>query len=148
MRTRTVSRLPIVLVLAAVACGRGDDAATTDTANPPATANAAVRVTEVTVGNAIGADKRVTAAMDELRPSDTIYVSVATEGSASNAQLTARWTFEDGQVVDETSQTISPTGPAVTEFHISNPAGWPPGDYEVEILLDGASAERKSFSIR
>jgi hypothetical protein len=137
-----------VATVTLAACGGNDaDVAPIDTA-PPAAPDAAVRVSEVTVGNAIGADRRVTAASEELRPSDTIYASVVTEGSASSAQLTARWTFQDGQVVDETSQTISPTGTAVTEFHISNPAGWPTGDYEVEILLNGARADSKSFSVR
>lgn len=152
MRTRRRTGRGFAFMLAAVAalgaCGGGDsDAAPADTP-PPAAPAEAVRVTEVNVGNAIGTDKRVTSPSAELRPSDTIYASVATEGSASNVQLTARWTFEDGQVVDETSQTISPTGSAVTEFHISNPAGWPAGNYQVEILLNGARAETESFSVR
>ena len=151
MRTRTSTRLAMALALAVTAtftaCGGGDSDAPADTV-PPAATDAAVRVTQVDIGNAIGADKRVTAVSEELRPSDTIYASVVTEGSASSAELTARWTFEDGQVVDESSQTISPTGTAVTEFHISNPAGWPAGNYEVEILLNGARAETKSFSVR
>ena len=58
------------------------------------------------------------AATDEFRRTDTIYVSVDTEGTAVGAALLARWTYEDGQVVDETTQTISPSGPAITEFHI------------------------------
>ena len=145
-------RLFLTCALAATATlgacgGNGDDAAPIDTA-PPAATTEAVRVTEVNVGNAIGADKRVTAVSDELRPSDTIYASVVTEGSASSAQLTARWTFQDGQVVDETSQTISPTGTTVTEFHIANPSGWPTGNYEVEILLNGARADSRAFLVR
>ena len=50
-------------------------------------------------------------------------------------------------MVDETSQTISPTGPAVTEFHIMKPDGFPAGDYNVEILLNGTVAERSDFEV-
>ncbi|MGH7447493.1 MAG: hypothetical protein ACRELT_08025, partial [Longimicrobiales bacterium] len=62
--------------------------------------------------------------------------------------LTARWTFEDGQVVEETAQTISPTGQTVTEFHISMDGGLPAGSYQVEILLNGQSVEQEEFEVR
>ena len=66
---------------------------------------------------------------------------------ASGATLTARWTYGDGQVVDESSQTISPTGPAMTEFHVSKASGWPKGDYKVSIMLDGHEVQSKDFKV-
>jgi hypothetical protein len=72
---------------------------------------------------------------------------VATEGWAAPVELTARWTYEDGQVVGESSQTAEP-GPSATEFHIPKPSGWPAGRYQVEILADGASAATRSFEVR
>jgi hypothetical protein len=50
--------------------------------------------------------------------------------------------------VKEDTATITPTGPATTEFHISKPDGWPAGDYSVEILLDGKSVATKSFKVQ
>ena len=44
--------------------------------------------------------------------------------------------------------TIAPDGPAVTEFHVTKPSGWPPGSYKLEIMLDGKTAATKSFSVR
>ena len=70
-----------------------------------------------------------------------------TEGAASTATLKTRWTFADGQVVDESTQTIAPTGNARTEFHISKPDGWPVGKYKFEVFLNGASAATKDFSV-
>ena len=99
------------------------------------------------LGKAVGADKAVSEATTSFEPTDTIYVSVRTAGTAPSATLAARWTFEDGQVVDESSQTIAPTGPAVTEFHISKPDGWPAGAYEVAISLDGQPVETHSFTV-
>lgn len=136
----------------AMACG-GDAEPASDLDVPPATeeiATEAVRVTEVDLGKSIGADMRVSDDddTDDFAPGDTIYASVATTGSATGSTLTARWTFEDGQVVDESSQTISPTGQAVTEFHISKPDGFPAGSYQVEILLDGTSVETKDFEVQ
>jgi hypothetical protein len=51
-------------------------------------------------------------------------VSVKTDGSGPSATLTVRWTYQDGQVVDESGQNIAPTdGATVTEFHLSKPDG-------------------------
>jgi hypothetical protein len=154
-RIRTAFGLALAFAPLLSACGDRDaDELETPrgTETPAGTEGAAValRVSELELGNAIGADRRIvdTAVMDEFGATDTIYAAVDTEGAASGATLTARWTYQDGQVVDESTQTISPTGPAVTEFHISRPGGFPPGDYQVEILLDGRSVERKSFEVR
>ncbi|HEY0671971.1 MAG TPA: hypothetical protein VGD27_06885 [Longimicrobiales bacterium] len=143
--------LAVALLPMMGACARDTEEEAVET-SPPATTTAsdAVRVTSVDVGRSIGADKKVNdnAATDEFGRNDTIYVSVDTEGNASGAALSARWTFEDGQVVDESSQTISATGPAVTEFHISKPDGFPTGKYKVEIRLNGQTVETKDFEVK
>ena len=36
---------------------------------------------------------------------------------------------------------------AATEFHIKNSSGFPPGDYAVEILLDGKSVETRNLKV-
>src|SRR5437870_1095997 len=80
-------------------------------ATPPS-AVSAVKVTALELGNQLGANKRVTEQKNSFAPSDTIYMSVITDGSAQNATLTARWTYQDGQLVNESTQTIAPTGNA------------------------------------
>ena len=133
----------LALLVIVAACGRNRDTAATGTAG-----NAAVRVTDVTLGRAIGGDKAITDRTDTFRPNDTIYASVETDGSANSATLRARWTFEDGQVVDESTQTIAPTRRERTEFHISKPNGWPAGKYKLEVFLDDRSVETESFEVR
>jgi uncharacterized protein YfaS (alpha-2-macroglobulin family) len=148
----------LVLVLALLpgvwACGRDDADVDTQTGaetRPGVEATRdAVRVTDVNLGTALGPDNRIASGTgtDTFRPTDTVYASVATEGTATNSTLTARWTYQDGQVVDETTQTISAAGASVTEFHISMPDGLPPGRYQLELLLNGQSSERRSFTIQ
>ena len=147
-----VLRFALVALLAApYACKKQDEVAQekaapgADMTNPQM-----LQVTSVDLGKSIGGDKRVNdnATTDDFAPNETIYASVATEGTGENATLTARWTYQDGQVVDETSQTISPTGPSITEFHISKPDGFPKGDYKVEILLNGQSVQSKDFEVK
>jgi hypothetical protein len=138
-----LTRFALIVLLVVAGCRRGDDAgARTDA---PV---AGVEVTEVRLGRTVTPDQRVAAETDQFGTQDTVYASVATQGSANNVALTARWTYQDGQVVDERREMISPTGPANTVFHVANPGGWPAGNYRVEILINDRTAETRQFTVR
>lgn len=147
----------LALSIGFVACKRAEQPAQPPAAPPvveapkPAAppAPAPFQVTGVEVGNAIGADKKVTAPSAVLAPGDTFYASIATTGNAPSVTLTARWTHVDSdQMIKEETLTIAPNGPANSEFHLSKPDGWPPGRYKVEILANGAPAGVKEFSVQ
>lgn len=143
---RQSSRIPLSVCLALLvltaACQRDRTPGTTGTSGT------AVRVTDVSLGRSVGGDKAVTDSTDTFRPNDTIYASVQTSGSANSATLRARWTFEDGQIVDDSTRTIAPNNAERTEFHISKPSGWPAGKYKLEVFLDNQSVETKNFEVR
>ena len=138
------------------ACGKKEEAppppvVTTTPApapTPPPAAPAGVSVASIDLGTAVGPDQKVTSPATTFGAKDTIYAAVATTGSASNATLGAKWTYQDGQTVNDSSQTIAPSGPAVTTFHISKPDGWPTGNYKVEISLDGKPVSSKDFTVQ
>jgi hypothetical protein len=132
----------LALLMMSAACNRGG------ADNPGTGSNTALRVTDVTLGRAIGGDKAITDRTETFRANDTIYASVATDGAASSATLRARWTFEDGQVVDESTRKIATNNRERTEFHISKPTGWPAGKYKLEVFLDDRSVETKNFEVR
>jgi hypothetical protein len=133
-----------MLCVFAAACGKGNK----NTSSAPAPSTTSVTVSSIDLGRAIGTDKRVSDATDTFKPSDTIYASVQTTGSSSSTTIKARWTYQDGQVVNESTQTIAPNGQDATEFHISKPDGWPKGKYSVEITLDGQPAGTKEFTVQ
>jgi hypothetical protein len=144
----------VAVPIALSACKRAETPPSPPPAIAPAPAPAAppapapFRVSSVDVGNAIGADKRVSVPSTTLATTDTIYASVASTGAAPSVTLVARWTYGDeGQLVNEETQTIAPTGPAYSEFHIAKPDGWPAGTYKVEILADGAAVASKQFEV-
>lgn len=151
--------------LALVGCKKNqDDAAmtpppaTTEPAPAPTTPEpapapaATASVTAVSLGNAVGADMKVATPSTTFAPKDTIYASVATSTSdpaaSIPAKLAARWTFEDGQVVNEESKDVNLSGPGDTEFHISQPNGLPAGKYKVEISLDGNVVQSQDFEVK
>jgi hypothetical protein len=134
--------LCFALVLVSAGCrGRGETGTT-------GTSGAAVKVTDVSLGRAIGGDKAVTDSTDDFKPNDTIYASIATDGSAASTTLRALWTYQDGQVVEDSNRTIAPNNKERTEFHISKPDGFPTGNYQVEIFVDGRSVEKKKFEVK
>lgn len=139
----------IGLALIAVAgCSKSKtaDQTTTESTTP---AMVEFKVATFDVGKGLDADKRLATVSSEFAPTDTIFVSVATEGSTNAATLGAKWTFgSDGQLVNEMTESIAPAGPARTEFHISKPGGFPVGNYKVEITLDGASVGTKEFQVK
>ena len=148
-----------ILIAAAVAlaaCGKKDETpkpAATAAQPPvqaPAAAPAGVAVSSISLGKAIGADKKVSAPAEVFGRADTFYASIDTTG-AGTATLKAAWTYHKGDKVapvKQDTQTIAPTGPATSEFHISKPDGWPLGDYQVELFLGDKSVGVRKFSVK
>jgi uncharacterized protein YecT (DUF1311 family) len=105
-------------------------------------------VSSVELGAAIDAGQEITQPKSVFAPSDSIYAAIASTGAASHVTLAARWSYQDGQIVNASSQEIAPTGPAVTTFHISKPDGWPVGEYTVEVLVNDVVAVRQHYAVR
>jgi hypothetical protein len=134
-------------ILSVVVCVAAATAACNTAKNEPGAA-AGVRVTEIDLGRSLAADKGIADKTSEFRPSDTIYLSVETDGTSPQATLLTRWTYQDGQVVKELSETIAPSGKGRTEFHIVKPDGWPAGKYAVAVSLNGVAAGTKDFEVK
>jgi hypothetical protein len=149
MKRLAATLLP-VLLMGGQACKKEEPPPPPVTA-PATTLPAPVTVASVTLGNAIAADKKVSAPLETLGVKDTIYASVETTGTG-HAKLRALWTFVKGDEtakVDETTIEFDSAGPAVNEFHIAKPSGWPKGDYKVEIFLGDSATpvSTKTFKV-
>lgn len=140
MRTRLVPyfSLLIAATIAAAACGP-----------KKARGAGAVTVSEIDLGRSLKPDLKIDENTNTFRPVDVIYLSVETKG-AGPVTLGTRWTYQDNQVVNESSRTISPNGnePVRTEFHISKPEGLPTGKYHVVVILNGTTAGEKDFEVK
>ncbi|MGH7788648.1 MAG: hypothetical protein ACRERC_17385 [Candidatus Binatia bacterium] len=148
---RASSRLALCTAVALLfaACSKPEEPKPAAAPPPPpaAAAPVAFKVTSIDLGSAIGPDKKVSAPATAFKPGDTIFASVVTDGTAPSVILAVRWTYEDGQLVNESSQTIAPTGPAATEFHIAKPDGWPAGKYKVDLAANGVPAGSREFTV-
>lgn len=114
----------------------------------PAVTTPPLNVTAVDLGHAVGADNRVTTAAATFDRDDTIYVSVATEGSVANVPVTAKWIDQDGQVVDTETRKVEHAGPAVTAFRVDKPDGWPTGQYRVQVSVGDQVVQTREFTVQ
>lgn len=153
--TRAASLASALLLTVALACSKKDDTTVVDTTSLGTTTatvaldTAPIRVSDIQVGKGVGSDKKVGDQTSSFGARDTMYVAVITAGAAKDARLTAKWTFNDKQVVNESSKTISPTGgETATEFHINRKTAWPAGKYRVEVSLNGVSAGTKDLEVK
>ena len=149
---RPAAMLALVAVVALGACAKKEPPPPSPTPIPAPTVAptpAPFKVTSFDVGKSIGDDKKLKEAAAVFGPKETIYVVILTEGVASKATLKARWTYgAKGQLVNEETRDIAPSGPAATEFHIAKPSGWPAGKYKVEVSADGTAVGAKEFEIK
>lgn len=150
----------LVATLALAGCKKKEEVAMTP---PPAASEPApmppvepmpstmpVSVIAIDLGSAVGADNKVSTTMSTFAATDTIYASVTTDGTASNAPLAAKWTFAGAapMTVNEESKMLDTTGPATTEFHVSKPDGFLVGKYKVEISLNGTVVQSRDFEVK
>lgn len=148
---RMLGAAALIALVGATACNKKEAPTIGGMDTTMAMPSTNLSVTGIELGKAVGVDKRVSMPMTTFGTRDTIYASVATSGAPPTATLSAVWSFsQDGQtaVVDSSTQSISPTGDAVTEFHVSRADAWPTGTYKVEVFANGASAGSRDFEVR
>ena len=129
MRIATSHRLVPLILAATFGCGPREP----------------LTVSAVQVGRALNSDNSIAAHTTRFAPEDTIYTSVLTERPGT-AALTVRWLYS-GRLVSEVQKTVSYTREAATEFHIQNSGGFPAGEYQVEIFVNGKRWGVRGFRV-
>jgi hypothetical protein len=124
-----------------VGAAGNDSAALAASAGP-----AELKVAGVMIGKKVGVGNLVTEPTFQFSPQDTVYVSIATEGSGAG-QLTAAWRSQSGEILQKTSE-FARTGGENTAFSLSQPKGLKPGTYKVVVLLDDDSVDTKVFLVK
>lgn len=105
-------------------------------------------VNSIDLGNSVGADMKVAMPATTFAPRDTIHASVSTTGMATNANVSGKWLYQDGQTVHEDPKTVTTSGPAMHDFSISKPDGFPTGNYKFELWVNGALAQTREFMVK
>ena len=136
-----LSLIAIVGVLALAGCKKNEPAVApapvpAPTPTTPIAQAPAVNVQSVTIGTNVAPDNTVHA-QSVITSRDPIIVSITTQGTANNVPVTARLTYQDGQVAGEQSAVLNTSGPGVTNITFTNANAWPAGKYNVHVTVDG-----------
>ena len=104
-----------------------------------------LQLANIQVGRALNQDRSISSITTLFKPSETVYVSVQTT-AAGKGTVSVKWKYGT-QVIDEPSKQVNYDGPASTEFHMQNSGGFPPGDYSVDVLIDGVQVGSRTFKV-
>jgi len=146
-------RLPLALALsvlgATAACSKPQRAKIDTAAGSVESATrAALSVIDVDMGRRLAADSTISDKTDDFTTTDTVYASVHTSGTATNGAVVGRWTFEDGSVVDEKTNTVTTNGDARTVFRLGKSGNLSKGKYTLHLVIDGKEVRSKDVTVK
>src|SRR5688572_6455612 len=104
-----------------------------------------LQLANIQLGRSLNQDRSISSITTLFKPNETVYVAVQTT-AAGKGTISVKWKFGT-QLIDEPSKQVNYDGPASTEFHLQNSGGFPPGDYSVEVLIDGVSVGTRAFKV-
>src|SRR5688572_16436828 len=107
--------------------------------------DAPLQLANIQTGRSLNPDRSIASITTLFKPSETIYVSIQTTGEAPGS-IGVKWMYQ-GRVVDEPVKQVDYDGPASTEFHMQNSGGFPEGDYNVEIFINGQQVGSRAFKV-
>ena len=126
----------------------GVDASSVANAQPPAPDLGDFKIVSVLLGTSLDADRIVVGDAETFAPRDKIHASVLSTGAHDGLRLSAKWLAPDGSIVAETEQPLAPTKATVTTFSIANPTGWPVGDYQLQVAVNGSPLQTRAFKVQ
>jgi hypothetical protein len=137
--------------LALAACDRPDNRDAEADEESVTVAPPAPRVSTIELGKQAGTNLRVTEASSSFNTRDTVFLAVVTNNATDDSRLSARWTFQDGAVIDSSGQNVARdagTTTAVTQFRLVQEKGWPVGTYTVDVWLNDAPVGTRQFEVK
>lgn len=101
----------------------------------------------VTIGSAVAADGRASAAKPEYAVSDTVHASVAVAGYPVGKAVTIYWFGADGTSVKTDSRQIK-AGDAFVSFALGRADGMKAGTYSAQVDIDDVPAGMADFRVQ
>ena len=104
-----------------------------------------LEVQTLQLGRALNADNSVSDPTTTFQPNETVYVS-ALNPARGEGTIRVRW-YHGTQLLSEREKRVSFKGAGATEFNLQTAAGFPPGEYSVEVDVDGRSVGKRNFTV-
>ena len=104
-----------------------------------------LKVETLQLGRSLNADNSIAEPTTTFKPNETIYVS-ALNASRGDGTIRVRW-YYGGQMLSDRTKQVSFKGAGATEFNLQSAGNFPPGDYSVEVEVDGQSVGKRNFTV-
>lgn len=105
------------------------------------------RPLELQLGSALDGEGRVREARSTFATSDRVHLSVLGSAGDLPVRVKARWLDDEGRLLGESGQLLDPGPASVLTFSLTQPNGWPPGRYRVELALNDLEIDRREFEV-
>jgi len=151
-------RLALCLALfGALACSPADEepgpaarepAADAEPAESPGALEAERWLEELSIGGEVDPRGAIPAeaARGEFEPGETVYVSMAVDDAPADAAVHVAFYDAGGQKVAEDEKKV-PAGALYLYFDSGDTANWAPGEYRVEIAVDGEVVDEQALTL-
>jgi len=146
----TVLLFGLILAVAVSGCGKKEEPKPvmqqpSETAPPPPPAPA---VASVKLARGVNITSTAVSATVEFKPSDRVNAFVETENAVAGNMLAVRWQYlKTNQLVKADSIALKENGRNNSLFFIERAKGLPPGEYRVDVYLNGMMGKSASFSV-
>jgi hypothetical protein len=104
-----------------------------------------LQVETLQLGRKLNADNSVADPTTTFKPNETIYVS-ALNASRGDGTIRVRW-YYGTQLLSDREKRVSFKGAGATEFNLQSAGNFPPGDYSVEVEVDGQPVGKRNFTV-
>lgn len=102
-------------------------------------------VSTIQVGRSLNEDSSISSLTTTFKPNETVYVAVLNPDRGEGT-IGVKW-YYGTQLLSEREKPVKFKGSGATEFNLQSAAGFPLGDYSVEVFLNGTSAGRRNFNV-
>jgi TRAP-type C4-dicarboxylate transport system substrate-binding protein len=104
-----------------------------------------LQVETLQLGRSLNADNSVADPTTTFKPNETVYVS-ALNAERGDGTIRVKW-YYGTQLLSDREKQVSFKGAGATEFNLQSAGNFPPGDYSVEVEVNGASVGKRNFTI-
>lgn len=99
----------------------------------------------IQVGRSLNEDSSIASLTTTFKPNETVYVAVLNPDRGEGT-IGVKW-YYGTQLLSEREKPVTFKGAGATEFNLQSAAGFPLGDYSVEVFLNGQSVGRRNFDV-
>jgi hypothetical protein len=104
-----------------------------------------LQVETLQLGRSLNADNSVAEPTTTFKPNETIYVS-ALNAARGDGTIRVKW-YYGTQLLSDREKVVSFKGAGATEFSLQSAGNFPPGDYSVEVEVDGQPVGKRNFTV-